>query len=710
MFGVEKPGQKKSSSRDRNPPRGQQKETCVFHKFRDYVAAKAFILLTSVVLGSVVGIGYSVITLDRDNHLASVRHDLEQGLYAATDQIQLRFFEAVLVAKHIESILMVSKDVNENQIARVVEDLRSHNPGVLAVALAPGLEVTHSFPTTGSRKTLGLKYWQVPEQMASIAQAYRRQSPVVDGPVPLVQGGTGYILRYPVFLSDPDLSTKSFWGVISIVVSADGLLSAQRHDFSDTETYRFSLREIPTTGLSAPNWQGNPELFDNKPVITEFTMLGSTWQAAALLKDGWPSYSPQSPYLLGFVLFLGSVLLGVLWLIRNLAAKNENARALLAEAIGCIDEGFIAFDDRERLMLVNQKYLEYHPEIAPLIAPGVTMTELLTRWETLNPDATATNEGQTWIAERLERFRNPGESFLQAASDARWLKVTEAKTPHGYTVGISTDVTSEKRAKEAAEAADREKTEFLNNVSHELRTPLTVISGRAAFLRNSEKLPQARRISIAMESNATPDNETAAAVDAYQHFVSQQSGGIVDSAQHMLRLVEDLLDWTKVARGQLHLDLSIVPVAEIAQSVVTDLRPDAEAKGLELALSIEGTASVSADRIRLKQILYNLISNAIKFTDSGRIHVSITQKTDQIVFSVADTGCGISQENQKRVFQRFQQVDGSMSRQNGGLGLGLAIAEQLAALHGGTLSLESTLGKGSVFRLSLLRKETARAA
>nr|WP_261368392.1 ATP-binding protein [Pseudosulfitobacter koreense] len=673
------------------------------------MASKAYVLLTSIVLGSVGGIGYSVIALDRDNHLAAVRHDLEQGLHAATDQIQLRFFEAVLVAKHIESILMVSQEFNETQIERVVADLRNHNPGVLAVALAPGLEVTHSFPTTGNRKTLGLKYWQVPEQMASVAQAYRRQSPVVDGPVPLVQGGTGYIMRYPVFLSDPDRTTKSFWGVISIVVAADGLLSAQRHDFSDTDKYMFSLKEVSTVTTPASP-QADDELFDHKPVITEFNMLGSRWQAAALPKNGWSAYSPQSPYLLGFVLFLGAILLGVLWLVRSLATKKENARALLAEAIGCIDEGFIAFDDRERLMLVNQKYLDYHPEIAPLIAPGVTMTELLTQWEKRNPDASTVRDRSTWIAERLERFRNPGVSFLEPASDDRWVKVTEAKTPHGYTVGISTDVTAEKRAREAAEAADREKTEFLNNVSHELRTPLTVISGRAAFLRNSEQLPQSRRLNMALAADASPDQETATAIGAYQRFVSEQGGGIVDSAQHMLRLVEDLLDWTKVARGQIQLDLSVVPVAEIVGAVVADLGPDAQAKGLELTSAIDSRASVSADRIRLKQILYNLISNAIKFTEKGQIHVSVTQEKGRIVFSVADTGCGISAENQKRVFQRFQQVDGSMSRKNGGLGLGLAIAEQLATLHGGTLSLESTLGEGSVFRLSLVQEENARAA
>lgn len=436
-------------------------------------------------------------------------------------------------------------------------------------------------------------------------------------------------------------------------------------------------------------------------------MLGSTWRATVRPTAGWPSYSPQSPYLLAFVLVLAVILVGVLLIIRSFAAEKESARALLAESIGCLNEGFIAFDDDERLMLVNEKYLEYYPEIGPLIQPGMTIKELLAHSVKNQPDATTVEDENTWIAERLERFRNPGVSFLEAAADNRWLKVTEAKTPHGYTVGISTDVTAEQRALKAAEAADREKTEFLNNVSHELRTPLTVISGRASFLRNSERLPQSKSLAAALE-NATPaDGTVTTAVTSFQRFVSEQSAGIENSAKHMLRLVEDLLDWTRVARGQLELDLARIEVTDLGRTVVEDLRPDAEAKGLTLTYSQGGPAEAMADTIRLKQILYNLISNAIKFTDTGNIHLSIKQMGDRIVFSVADTGCGIAQDDLERVFQRFQQVDGSMSRQKGGLGLGLAIAEQLAVLHGGALSLESELGKGSTFRLTLTRAEAA---
>lgn len=680
-------------------------EARLINKLRETLARGAYVLYIVIICVSVLGIGYSIIRMDREKHLSQVKHEVEQALFQASDQIRMRFFEAVLVASNIQNLLGPEGEIPANRVARVVKDLQKHIPGVIAVGLAPGLEITHSFPETASKSAVGLKYWQVPEQLASVAKSYRRRSPVADGPVPLIQGGQGYILRYPVFLQRPDSEGEYFWGMISIVVQADGLLTAQQHDFGDPGKYEFSLREYDAASMVEPARPQNFTRPDHAPVVTEFTMMGNTWRAAARPVGGWPAYSPQSPYLLGFGTLSALLLVGGFLALRHLAIKKENAHTLLSEAIDCINEGFLAFDERERLVIVNQKYIDYHKALEEHIVPGQKMETLLRLGlaHYRYPDAEGREE--EWVAERLRRFRNPGEPFVQYVEGDRYLKVTEAKTPHGYTVGIRTDVTAEKHAQEAAEAADREKTEFLNNVSHELRTPLTVISGRASFLRNAEKLPQSRRLLTLLEEMQDVSPEMRAAMENYQRFVSEQGAGIADSAQHMLRLVEDLLDWTKVARGQLELDMAPLQADEVAQSVVHDLQPDAAAKGLALTCTVDASVEAVADKIRLKQILYNLISNAIKFTQEGSIQLAMETFEDRILFSVTDTGCGISEADQQRVFQRFQQVDGSMSRQNGGLGLGLAIAEQLADLHGGSLSLESKVGVGSTFRFSLPREK-----
>jgi signal transduction histidine kinase/sensor domain CHASE-containing protein len=673
----------------------------LLNKFTGYLASKVFVVLTIVLLASIGGIAFSIVKLDRDNHLAALRLEVEQALHSVADQIQLRFFEAVLVAKNIENTLAVAGEINERQIARTVSDLQRHNPDVIAVALAPNLSITHSFPQTDNRETIGVKYWQLPAQMASVAQAYRTRAPVVDDRVNLVQGGTGYIMHYPVFLPNAELNTDQFWGVISVVMDQEGLLQAPQHDFSDPEQYSFELHPLKASGLVEALPDHRLSTLKDKPVVTTFNVLGTTWEAAVRPAAGWPAYSPQSRNLVGFALISAIFLLGVLLAFRRLALNQTNAHALLAEAIDAIDEGFIAFDDKERVMVVNQKYRDYHPQIADLIVPGATMGELVVNWANRTESLSGSKSKQAWVRERLQRFRNPGQAFLQDIGNDNWLKVTEAKTPHGYTVGIWTDVTAEKRAQEAAEAADREKTEFLNNVSHELRTPLTVIFGRASFMRHSDKMPQAQRLMSALTADGSGCPKSAAAAIEYQKFITDQGAGIAESSQHMIRLVEDLLDWTKVSRGQLELDMAPTQLDEIARTVTQELQPAAEAKGLTLTYAGDGPAATVADKVRVKQILYNLITNAIKFTSEGKIHLSMLHSDDEIVFSVTDTGNGIAEEDASRVFQRFQQVDGSMTRQNGGLGLGLAISEQLAELHGGSLSLESKLGVGSTFSLTL---------
>lgn len=672
-------------------------------RFNRRLVSKIYLLLVAVAFLSAVGMGFAIIKSDHEEYVRTIRADVERELDAATGQLRNWFFEFELVANRIESFLAVSPGTPMPEVSQAAENLLEHNPQVFAVALAPGLEVSHSFPVRKNRKTIGLRYWEVPEQMASVARAYRDRSPVLDGPVPLVQGGEGYILRYPVMLPQAGARADRFWGIISIGLSAESLFPGRvAESDSAAGAYKFGLREMYADGRERRHLHGDPALFEGDAVIREISMLGSRWLVAAEPREGWPKYSPQSPMLIAFTVIGSVLLLVVLLTLRQVTARGEQAHALLREAIDCIDEGFIAFDAQERLVIVNQKFIDYHAKIADVIRPGLPFEAMIREGVKRGQFPEAVGREDEWVAERLARFRKPDTPIQLKLPDERWLKVTEARTPHGYTVGVRTDVTAEKRAQAAAETTDREKTEFLNNVSHELRTPLTVISGRAAFLRH-EGMPQARRLTKALGDGSADAAELSEAVNGYRDYVEEQSGRVLTASQHMLRLVEDLLDWTRVERGQLELDKGTVQVVDVAREVVDDLRSEAEAKGLDLSYRSTGAAEIQADRIRLTQVLYNLVSNAIKFTEAGHILLTVEVTPEAVHFSVEDTGCGIAANDMERIFDRFKQVDGSATRQRGGLGLGLAIAKKLAELHDGSLAAESVPGVGSVFRLSLPR-------
>jgi signal transduction histidine kinase/sensor domain CHASE-containing protein len=663
--------------------------------------SKVFVIMAALVAITLPIIGLT--TMNRSNaiYLASERTQLEKYLYQATNQIRLSFFEAELVAGKIESLLTASGDASDILIQKEVEALLASNPNVIAVALAPDLIVDRTFPLSANQGTVGLKYWEVHRQMPGVARAYRQGSPVVVGPMPLVQGGIGYILRYPVFLPQEGLSAERFWGIISVVIKADGLINNNTATFDKGEELVFTLHEIRPRAMSSDSeiddhWQG-PEV----PISVEFPMAGAKWRASAAPIGGWLKTSPQ-----GYVILTTSILLAMgaaasLLIVHRISEKHAKHHALLQESISCMNEGFAAFDQNNCLVMANHKFKEYYPNIVDKLVPGVPFAVLVRAGVQRSQFPEAIGNETEWVASRISAFMNPQGSFIHQISDGRWVKVTEAKTPYGYTVGIRTDVTAEKRAMDAAEAADLEKTSFISNVSHELRTPLTVIVGRASFFQHQDKLPAGARLDKLLQGSSETSDEVKDAVAAYKAYIANQGGKIVEASKHMLRLVEDLLDWTTAERGTMHIQKEIVSLANLTDAVAEELRPLAQAKDLDFRYRSNVQVDVFADQARLRQILYNLMSNSIKFTEHGHVELDVVERLDEVIISISDTGCGIPEAYLGRIFERFQQVDASVTRQKGGFGLGLAIAKQLAELHDGELTVTSRVDAGSCFQLKL---------
>jgi signal transduction histidine kinase len=277
------------------------------------------------------------------------------------------------------------------------------------------------------------------------------------------------------------------------------------------------------------------------------------------------------------------------------------------------------------------------------------------------------------VSEFMMEVPSADRSKLQRVFNFTLQPLTEIRDRIEAIVIFAIDVTDEVRARaelelarEAAERANRTKDEFLATVSHELRTPLSSILGWAVLARRK-----------------SPSSDVGRALEVIERNARMQA-----------RLVEDILDVSRLVEGKLRLETSATDLGAVIANAVDTLRPAADAKGLTLWASISDLGIIEADGDRLQQVIWNLVSNAIKFTaQGGRVEVSAARRGARIVLRVSDTGEGIDGDSLPHLFRPFWQADATSTRRQGGLGLGLAIVSQIVHAHGGTIAADSA-GKG----------------
>ena len=359
----------------------------------------------------------------------------------------------------------------------------------------------------------------------------------------------------------------------------------------------------------------------------------------------------------------------------------------LRDAIDAMPDGLAIYDSDDRLRIWNSRYAELCPELAERLRPGIPFTALIDDDLARGAVKDALGREAEWRAERLAERRRLSATMEQRLSDGRWLRVQDRRTADGGVVTVVNDITDLKRnaeilssARDAAEAANRAKSEFLANMSHEIRTPLNGVIGVAQALAATDLSDrQTEMLELIRSSGAT-----------------------------LQTLLSDLLDLARVESGRMTLREEPIDLARAVREAADLYEASAREKGLQFFVDIAPEAQiwVEADVVRLKQILTNLVSNAVKFTAKGFVSLRVTAApladgTSSLRFSVEDTGVGFDAAAKARLFARFEQADGTITRRFGGTGLGLAISRQLAEMMGGQLDCESEPGGGSAFFLTV---------
>ncbi|NQV84796.1 MAG: PAS domain-containing protein [Rhodospirillales bacterium] len=372
--------------------------------------------------------------------------------------------------------------------------------------------------------------------------------------------------------------------------------------------------------------------------------------------------------------------------------KAEKSLQQLHTAISALSEGVALYDADDRLIFFNERFREFNQPVADGLVLGMKFEDLLRALA--DKGGAPVGWGDDWIKERLEKHRNPRDSFELHREDDFWYLIQEQRLADGEFLTLASDITARKRAeaeilaaKEQAEFANRTKTEFLANMSHELRTPLNSILGFSEVLMRetlgSHNIPKYREYAEDI------------------HF----------SGSHLLSLIGEVLDLSKLEVGEFGIHESEIDVAETVKTCIKMVEGRSIEKKICLSTLIpSGLPLLHVDQLRFKQILLNLMGNAIKFTPlSGEVEVSARlSKGGEFVFEVSDTGVGIAEKDIPKVLEPFGQVHDVMTRNHEGSGLGLHLAKSFTEIHGGTLKIESTLGEGTNVILTFPPERTIR--
>ncbi|WP_135447708.1 hybrid sensor histidine kinase/response regulator [Tabrizicola caldifontis] len=352
-------------------------------------------------------------------------------------------------------------------------------------------------------------------------------------------------------------------------------------------------------------------------------------------------------------------------------------------AIEAIPDGFVLFDREDRLVFCNRRYRDIHPPSADIIAPGVTFEQILRHGLKLKKYPEAEGREEEWLHQRLKRHFAPSSISEQQMPDGRWLRVLEQATPDGGHVGLRVDITEAKQqqqaledARNAAEAANRAKSAFLANMSHEIRTPMNGVVGMAELLCDTTLNEEQRLFAETIRS----------------------------SGEALLVIINDILDYSKIEAERLTLRPEPFDLERTIHEVTMLLQPRAREKGIDMMIDFDMFLPTRfvGDPGRLRQVLTNLIGNAVKFTETGHVLTRVVGVDSRdgmqtLHVTVEDTGIGIAPEHLDHIFGEFNQVEDERNRKFEGTGLGLAITRRLIEHMGGDVWVDSDLGKGSSF-------------
>jgi len=623
------------------------------------------VLVVSAVFGATLLLDVLQTRYSRERERSLVRSHLAERAWIFRSNLESRLDRT----RALEAFTEARPDLDSQAFRSFCQRLLGSDPEVRSLQLAPDGRVRRVFPLAGNEGIVGFDLLGSPRDRPQALRTIELGTLLVVGPLRLRQGGIGLIGRRPVFRD------QRFWGFATVVLDLPALMDLSFHEPSPLRMAAFGLG--PDSALTL---RGDSSLLAENPILHDLILPGATIRLAAVPASGWTLNTPGRALTWGLASVLAFLLAILTQRLQRSNLLVSHRRQDLVDLLRASPLPIVEFGpDDQAPHLVNPAFrtlLGFGPADAPLSSA---------LWERLFPSPEERQALRAALSDPDHAETSPEVALLDGAGTTRRVRL-HSSWRDGRLLLILFDLT-DLRATEAAlqsarilaEEASIAKSRFLANMSHEIRTPMNAILGFARLLAG-EPLPMS---------------------------VHSQARRIEDASRSLLGILNDILDISKIEAGRMELESTPFPLRDVLQGVRDLIEPLARAKALDFVLEASDLPeALQGDPLRLRQVILNLATNAVKFTTSGRIRIQLSRGSAAgegfpLRVEVTDTGIGMTPDQAARIFEPFTQADTSTTRRFGGTGLGLAITRHLVELMGGTLELETRPGLGSKFHFEI---------
>ena len=623
---------------------------------------------------------FDKLTFERERNY--IHNSVIEKMSTFRAQIESKISHDLMIIKGLSTYIELNPELDSHEFSEFASALLKNSPTIKNLAAAPDLVIKYIYPLKGNEQALGLDYRANEKQKNAALLVEKVGKIIIAGPIKLLQGGDAFVARMPIFIKSKEKNMKEFWGVVSAPIHLNDFLDSANIK-SIEENYIISIRGKDSKGKDGDVFYGPPNLFDNAQFTQDVHLPYGSWQLTGKLKKETTNNYEVYIWLSGTLVYF--IILFLLYrkeLFREekkkYYEKTKESEELFRNLFEGSPLGLALCRMDGSFILANNAYLNIVGyDFESLLKKDYWDITPIKYEEQEKIQLKKITESGKYGPYQKQYVHKSGELRDVLLSGFTLIQKDGEKVLWSFVEDITERLKTQSlllEAKKQAELATKIKGDFLANMSHEIKTPMNGILGA---------------INILQESGLNSEQSEFAQIVSH-------------SAESLLVIINDILDFSKIDEGKMIIEKIPMNYRATIDDTINLLKNSANSKGLALNINIEKEvpSTIISDPARLNQILINLISNSIKFTEKGSIDISVSIEAlsdNNLILrtQVMDTGIGMTNEQTNRIFESFMQADNTTSRKFGGTGLGTSICKKIIELMNGKIQVSSEINVGS---------------